>query len=78
MKVGQYLTKEEIQSLPVGSKVFIEWSGGNEGKHTIYEAPDGEKICQKYNPNHGWYYGQMDFIGTESYHTKVKLLELSK
>lgn len=73
--IKENLTHEEVQSLPVGSKVFIEWSGGNSGEYIIYETPTGEKICNPYNENHGWFYGQIDFIGTESYHTKVHLIK---
>ena len=78
MKQGnKYLTQEEVDDLPAGTKVIITWCGGN-GPHeyTIHKR-EGEKMSfiSPHNPNAGWYDGEIDFVGEKRFHTKVKLLK---
>lgn len=69
------LSQKEVDNLPEGTKVIITWSGGN-GPHeyTILKRV-GQKgsFVSPHNPNAGWYDGEIDFVGTENYHTHVSL-----
>jgi len=72
----KYLTQSEVDNLPEGAKVVITWSGGN-GPY-IYiihkrKAIHGSFVTE-HNPNVGWWDGQINFVGSEKYHTKVKEL----
>ena len=54
------ITLKQFQKLPEGSKVTITWSGGN-GPHEyeVFKTPSGENIVKPWNPNSGWWYGQV-------------------
>ena len=68
------LTQEETNNLPLGQKIKIKWSGGQEFYNYKIKDKVGELNCvKKFSLNCGWWYGQIDFVGKESYHTQVIL-----
>lgn len=73
----KFLTQKEVDLLPVGTKVIITWSGGNgPHKYTIHKRKGiNASFVKKHNPNAGWWDGEIDFVGSERYHTRVKLVE---
>lgn len=64
------LTQNEVNSLPVGSKVFVLWSGGN-GIHAYVITGKFNGISLVNNNN----IHCLNFVGKENYHTKVSLIE---
>ena len=44
VKVGDYLTGEEVRQLPEGVFVEVVWSGGN-GPHRYRLIREGERVC---------------------------------
>lgn len=73
--MGEYLSQDEADALPVGTLVEVVWSGGN-GPH-VYE------VCRnKYDdvylqiPNHpvGNCMHSLSFVGKENYHTRVRVI----
>lgn len=68
------LTQSEVNRLPIGTKVKIKWSGSIEFYDYVIKDKCGElRLVCKFNPNSGWWYGQIDFVGKKDYHTQVKL-----
>ena len=72
MNKKKFLTQEEVNNLSIGTKVRIIWSGGNGPHDYVIRTKAGNLSCvDRLNPNAGWYYGQIDFVGKESFHTQV-------
>jgi hypothetical protein len=64
----QFLTQEEVNKLPVDTRVLVVWSGGN-GPHiyTISGHRNGSAIINNY------FRDTLDFVGKERFHTRVTL-----
>mgnify|MGYP006908300124 CR=1 FL=1 len=62
-----FLSQEEVDALPTGTKVSICWSGGN-GPHE-YEVASVEGRAFTRHP---LIMHRIDFVGSEPYHTKVR------
>ncbi len=79
--VKKPLNQSEVDSLPIGSKVSIVWSGGN-GPHEYTIKGKLGKLSvvndQKDNPNSGWWKGEIEFVGPERPYTVVHLIFLPK
>ncbi len=73
----KYLTQEEVDNLPAGTKVIITWSGGNGPCEYTIQKREGRNgsFVKDHNPNAGWWDGEIDFVGKENFHTKVSLKE---
>ena len=71
------LTQDEVNNLKEGTKVIIVWSGGNGPHEYIIKKREGitGSFISDNNLNSGWYDGEIDFVGKESYHTQVKLVK---
>ena len=68
------LTQKKVNALPIGTKIKIKWSGNTKIYKYVIKDKVGELSCvEKFNPNAGWCYGQIDFVGKEEYHTNVWL-----
>ena len=66
----EYLTQEEVDNLPIGTKVFVTWGGGNgPAKRVITEKFNGKCVTDI-----GIKSGYLDFVGTEKMQTKVSLV----
>lgn len=65
-----YLTQEEVDNLPIGTKIIVTWGGGN--------GPAERIITEKWNghciTDIGIKNGYLDFVGTEKMQTKVSLV----
>jgi hypothetical protein len=70
LKHNKLLSQEEVNLLPIGTKVIVTWTGGN--------GPHKYKIAEhrKDGPvtNIGIKNGHLDFVGKESYHTHVSIV----
>ena len=75
MREIKYLTQTEVNNLKAGVKVIITWSSGNGPHEYIIHKREGQNasFVSEHNPNAGWYDGKIDFVGKESYHTKVNI-----
>lgn len=65
-----YLTQEQVDNLPIGTKIVVTWGGGNgPAERIITEKWDGHCITDIGIKN-----GYLDFVGTERMQTKVSLV----
>ena len=68
------LTQEELNNLPDRTKIIVIWSGGN-GPHeyVLRQTDHGLYVEDSFLEEPNWKGGSLDFVGTEKYHTKVRI-----